>query len=102
MLFDLLLSPVASIINRGIDDNDDAQILCDALGGRSLRIVAKPLPNPILISAADGMVDVTGGLVRGVLVGNFHFGLFETGLRSGCLLIAWWRRRLIARPAAGG
>jgi ubiquinone biosynthesis protein UbiJ len=59
LFFDLLLSPVASIINRGIDDNDDAQNLCDALDGRSLRIVAKPLPKPILISAADGMVDVS-------------------------------------------
>ena len=59
MFFDLLLSPVASIINRGIDDNDDAQNLCNALDGRSLRIVASPLPKPILISAAGGMVDVS-------------------------------------------
>jgi len=64
LLFDLLLSPVASIINRGIDDHDDAQNLCDALDGRSLRIVAKPLPKPILISAADGMIDVASDMQR--------------------------------------
>lgn len=64
MLFDLLLSPVASIINRGIDDNDQAQDLCDALDGRSLRIVAKPLPDPILISSADGKVDISSDAQR--------------------------------------
>lgn len=59
MLFDLLLNPVASIINRGIDDSNQAQNLCDALDGRSLRIVAKPLPDPILISADDGLIDIS-------------------------------------------
>ncbi len=59
MLIDSLLNPVASVINRGIDDNDKAQDLCDALDGRSLRIVARPLPNSVLISAADGMVDLS-------------------------------------------
>ncbi len=59
MLFDLLLNPVASVINRGIDENDQAQNLCDALDGRSLRITAKPLPDPILISAVDGLVDIS-------------------------------------------
>lgn len=59
MLFDLLLNPIASIINRGIDDSDQAQNLCDALDGRSLRIKAKPLPDPILISAVDGLVEVS-------------------------------------------
>jgi len=59
LLFESLLSPVASTINRGIDDNDEAQTLCDALEGRSLRIAAKPLPISILISAADGMVELS-------------------------------------------
>lgn len=59
MLFESLLSPVASAINHGIDDNDEAQTLCDALEGRSLRITAKPLPSSILISAADGMVQLS-------------------------------------------
>ncbi len=64
MLFELLLSPAASIVNRGIDDNENAQDLCDALDGRSLRIVARPLPLPILISANDGMVDVSADSQR--------------------------------------
>jgi len=59
LFFESLLSPVASAINHGIDDNDEAQALCDALEGRSLRIAAKPLPISILISAADGMVDLS-------------------------------------------
>ena len=59
MLFESLLSPVASAINRGIDDNDEAQNLCDALEGRSLRIAAKPLPFSVLISATDGMVELS-------------------------------------------
>jgi len=59
LLFESLLSPVASAINHGIDDNDEAQTLCDALEGRSLRIVAKPLPSSILITAADGMVHLS-------------------------------------------
>jgi ubiquinone biosynthesis protein UbiJ len=64
LLFDLLLSPVASVINRGIDDNDQAQNLCDALDGRSLRIVAKPLPDPILISSTEGIVDISSDAQR--------------------------------------
>lgn len=59
MLIDSLLNPVASVINRGIDDNDIAQDLCDALDGQSLRIVVRPLPNSVLISAVDGMVDLS-------------------------------------------
>jgi ubiquinone biosynthesis protein UbiJ len=59
LLFDLLLNPIASIINRGIDGNDQAQNLCDALDGRSLRIAAKPWPDQILISAVDGLVDIS-------------------------------------------
>ena len=54
-----MLSPIASTINRGIDDNPEAQDLCDALEGRSLRILPKPLPISILISAAGGMVDLS-------------------------------------------
>ena len=64
MLFDTLLSPGAALINRGIDENESAQELCDALAGRSLRITAKPLPSPILISAAGGMVDVSSDTKR--------------------------------------
>jgi len=64
LLFELLLSPAASMINRGIDDNDHAQDLCDALDGRSLRIIARPLPLPILLSANDGVLDVSADTQR--------------------------------------
>lgn len=64
MLFDLLLNPAASIINRGIDDHDDAQKLCVALDGRSLRIVVNPLPEPILLSVTDGVVGVSSDRQR--------------------------------------
>jgi len=64
LLFELLLSPAASLINQGIDDNDDAQNLCEELDGRSLRILAKPLPKPILISVSDGMIDLSSDSQR--------------------------------------
>lgn len=64
MLFDTLLSPGAALINRGIDENETAQDLCDALEGRSLRITVKPLPSPILISASGGRVDVSADKIK--------------------------------------
>lgn len=64
MLFESLLSPAAAAINRGIDENDDAQNLCDALEGRSLRIVAKPMPLSIILSAADGMIELSSDKTR--------------------------------------
>ncbi len=64
MLFESLLSPAAAAINRGIDDSDDAQDLCDGLEGQSLRIVARPMPLSILISAADGMIDLSSDQTR--------------------------------------
>jgi len=64
LLFELLLSPAASLINQGIDDNDDAQDLCEELDGCSLRIVAKPLSKPILISVTNGMVDLSSDSQR--------------------------------------
>ncbi len=59
MLINSLLSPVASIINLGIDANPEAQDLCDALDGRSLRLVIKPLPDPILIASSDGALEAS-------------------------------------------
>ncbi len=59
MLIDSLLHPIASILNRGIDDNDDAQDLCDALDGRSLRIAAQPLGKSVLLTATDGMITLS-------------------------------------------
>jgi len=58
-VLDMLLRPMAAVINRGIDDNDRAQDLCDALDGRALRIVARPLPEPVVIAAADGLVEIS-------------------------------------------
>ncbi len=52
------------MINHGIDDNEEAQNLCDELDGKSLRITAKPLSKPILISAADGVIDMSSDLQR--------------------------------------
>jgi ubiquinone biosynthesis protein UbiJ len=59
LLINSLLNPVASIINLGIDANPEAQDLCDALDGRSLRLVIKPLPDPILIASSDGALEAS-------------------------------------------
>ena len=59
MLLNLLLSPIASIINHGIDDHEHAQDLCDGLDGKSLRVVARSIPSPILILATDGMIELS-------------------------------------------
>jgi ubiquinone biosynthesis protein UbiJ len=56
LLIDPLLNSVAAIINLGIDANPKAQDLCDALDGRSLRLVIKPLTRPILIESVDGSI----------------------------------------------
>lgn len=58
-VLDTLLHPMAAIINRGIDDNDRAQDLCDALDGRAMRIVARPLPDAVVIAAVDGLIDIS-------------------------------------------
>ncbi len=65
-VLDTLLRPMAAVINRGIDDNDRAQDLCDALDGRALRIVARPLPEPIVIAATDGLVEISCDAQRDV------------------------------------
>jgi ubiquinone biosynthesis protein UbiJ len=59
LLIDPLLNSVASIINLGIDANPKAQDLCDALDGRSLRLVIKPLTGPILIASVDGALEAS-------------------------------------------
>jgi len=59
LLFDMLLSAAASIVNRGIDDDDEAQNLSDALDGRSLRITARPVPQPVLIAITDGLFELS-------------------------------------------
>ena len=64
MLFDPLLNSVAAIINLGIDANNEAQDLCDALDGRSLRLVIKPLTGPILIASVDGAVEASSDAER--------------------------------------
>jgi ubiquinone biosynthesis protein UbiJ len=64
LLIDPLLNSVASIINLGIDANPKAQDLCDALDGRSLRLVIKPLTGPILIASVDGALEASTDLER--------------------------------------
>ena len=59
MLIEPLLNSVAAIINLGIDANPEAQNLCDALDGRSLRLAIKPLSEPILIASVDGAVEAS-------------------------------------------
>jgi ubiquinone biosynthesis protein UbiJ len=66
LFLDLLLSPIASIINHGIDDHDDAQDLCDGLDGKSLLIVVRSIPKPILIFATDGMIELSTGALHPV------------------------------------
>jgi ubiquinone biosynthesis protein UbiJ len=75
LLIDPLLNSVASIINLGIDANPKAQDLCDALDGRSLRLVIKPLTGPILIASVDGALEAATDLER-------HADTEITGTRS--------------------
>ncbi|MDH3977472.1 MAG: hypothetical protein OEU86_03070 [Gammaproteobacteria bacterium] len=57
MITDSLLQPVAGLINRGIDMDDQVQDRCDALEGRSMRIHARPLNTPVTLIARDGVIE---------------------------------------------
>ena len=66
MLIEPLLNPLASLVNLGIDAKPEAQALCDRLDGRSLRLAITPLPEPILIAAADGTLEASTDAEREV------------------------------------
>jgi len=57
VITDSLLQPVAGLINRGIDMDDQVQDRCDALEGRSMRIHARPLNTPVTLIARDGVIE---------------------------------------------
>jgi len=57
VITDSLLQPVAGLINRGIDMDEQVQDRCDALEGRSMRIHARPLNTAVTLMVRDGVIE---------------------------------------------